>query len=112
MSDIYIAGGFQPTSPDTPLDVRTVVEKEKDIFDIKLPYVGMLVYVKSTKGLYIVTGLEEGRVNNTSVPVPGYKVGTYERIFVSGTPLQDMPGYDELVDNLHMYIDSKLSGAK
>lgn len=108
MSDIYIAGGFQPTNPDTPLDARTVVEREKDIFDIKLPYVGMTVYVKSTKGLYVVTGLKDATMG--SVPVPGYSVDTYDRLFVSGTPLQDMPGYDELVAQLKVYIDDKLSG--
>ena len=41
MSDIHISGSFQPTTTNTPLDVRTVVNTEDDIQNINLPYVGI-----------------------------------------------------------------------
>lgn len=91
MSDIHINGSFQPTTVNTPLDNRTVVETESDIHNISLPYVGMLVYVKATKELFVVESLKAGTLNSREIPE--YLVDVY-------TPVayEDEPGYIIQVD--------------
>lgn len=78
MSNIHISGSFQPTTINTPLDGRTVVDTVEDIQNIKLPYVGMLIYVKSTKDLFVVDSLKSGTLDGRDVPE--YMVDTYSPI--------------------------------
>ena len=81
MADINIAGGFQPTTTNTPLDSRTVVELESDIQNIKLPYVGMFVYVKSNNTMYVVTGLKPASIGPNDVD--DMVVDTYDFVWQS-----------------------------
>lgn len=60
-------GGFKPSAPDTPLDVRTRVETEADIMTIPRPYIGMVVYVKDTGKRYEIISLKDTKVGMTTI---------------------------------------------
>ena len=48
---IVSAGGFKPTTTDTPIDVRSRIETIDDVYSIPMPYVGMIFYVID-EGIY------------------------------------------------------------
>lgn len=52
-------GGLLPNATDTPIDIRTRVETEADIFTIPKPYIGMVVYVKDTGKRFEVLTLKD-----------------------------------------------------
>ena len=64
---IITAGGIKPSTTDTPVDVRARVETEKDILNIPLPYVGMIVYVKDVQKYFSVTELKSATIGIYSV---------------------------------------------
>ena len=59
---IQTEGSIRPKSIDTPLDIRTRVETEKDILSIPLPYIGMVVYVKDTGKRFEILTLKDKKV--------------------------------------------------
>ena len=61
-SSIIVAGGFSPSSTNTPLDIRTSIETLDDIYSIPMPYVGMMVYVKDTGKRYEVLSLKDKKI--------------------------------------------------
>ena len=61
-NSIVSSGGFKPSSKDTPLDIRTRVETEQDIYEIPNPYIGMIVYVKDTGKRFEILTLIEKRI--------------------------------------------------
>ena len=65
-NSIPSAGGFKPSSKDTPLDIRTRVETESDIMNIPNPFVGMMIFVKDTKKRLEVLSLKEVTVGLTT----------------------------------------------
>jgi hypothetical protein len=72
---ISSAGGFKPSTKDTPLDIRTRVETEADISSIPNPFVGMVIYTKDTGERYEVTSLKDVEVGLTMVSrVESYKL--------------------------------------
>ena len=58
-NSIMMLGGLRTTSVDTPIDVRTRIETLDDIYDIPMPYIGMMVYVKDTGKRYEVLSLKD-----------------------------------------------------
>lgn len=79
---IITSGGIKPSSTDTPVDVRARVETEKDILNIPLPYVGMIVYVKDTKKYFSITSLKSATIGIYSVPDSA--VATYQELNTGG----------------------------
>ncbi len=61
-NSIMMLGGLRSTSADTPIDVRTRIETLDDIYDIPMPYIGMMVYVKDTGKRYEVLSLKDKKV--------------------------------------------------
>ena len=61
-NSIMMFGGLRATSVDTPIDVRTRIETLDDIYDIPMPYIGMMVYVKDTGKRYEVLSLKDKKV--------------------------------------------------
>ena len=59
---IQTEGSIRPKSIDTPLDISTRVETEKDILSIPSPYIGMVVYVKDTGKRFEVLTLKDKKV--------------------------------------------------
>ena len=75
---IQTEGSIRPKSIDTPLDIRTRVETEKDILSIPSPYIGMVVYVKDTGKRFEVLTLKDKK-QGFSV-IKNAAVGTYREI--------------------------------
>ena len=75
---IQTEGSIRPKSIDTPLDIRTRVETEKDILSIPSPYIGMVVYVKDTGKRFEVLTLKNKK-QGFSV-IKNAAVGTYREI--------------------------------
>lgn len=57
-----ITGGLRPSTVNTPLDSRTRIETLEDIYDIPVPYIGMIVYVMDTGKRYEIMSLKDKKV--------------------------------------------------
>ena len=79
---IISSGGFVPSSIDTPLDLRTRVQSVDDIYNIDLPYVGMIVYVIDEDKYYKIKTLKAKEVGVASVE--NVAVDTFEEFLTQG----------------------------
>ena len=87
-NSITSSGGFKPSTSDTPLDTRTIVETEADITSIPRPFVGMVVYAKDTGKRYEVLTLKDGKSGLTTIK-NGF-VDTYQELpYVSKEYVED-----------------------
>ena len=77
-NSVITAGGIQPSSINTPGDIRTRVETEADILDIPLPYIGMIVYVEDVDKYYKINSLKAKQVGFNEVE--NAVVDTYEEL--------------------------------
>lgn len=68
MGKIIIGGGIQPTTQDTPGDLRTRVETFSEIANIDNPYRGMLIYVVDEDREYRVKKLASKVIGGIEVP--------------------------------------------
>ena len=59
---IKMNGPLKLTIANTPLDIRTVVETEKDILSIPMPYVGMVIYARDTGKRFEVLTLKDKKI--------------------------------------------------
>ena len=76
-----ILGGIIPSSTNTPLDLRTRIATEADIFDIPNPYVGMIVYVEDSGKRFEILTLKNktiGLANLTKAVVDTYREVTVD----------------------------------
>ena len=94
---VSLMGNFTMNLTDTPLDARIRVETEADIYNIPLPYLGMIVYAKDTGKHYKVTGLKDKKFGLKVVK--NAAVDTYEVL----VPEVDLTGYAT-----NAYVDEKL----
>lgn len=72
---LKIGGTLTPETTDTPVDSRCVINTLSEMYDISLPYEGMIVYCKEDKNHYKVLGLKSKQVGPLVVPdaaVNGY----------------------------------------
>jgi hypothetical protein len=76
-------GGFIPSSTDTPIDLRIRVQSIDDIYDIELPYVGMIVYVIDEDKYYKIKTLKAKKVGIVSVE--NALVDTFEEFFINSS---------------------------
>ena len=65
---ILVSNAMMPTTPNTPLDARIVVEDRESIAKIQVPYVGMVFYVKDEGLLYVVKSLKSKELFGVSIP--------------------------------------------
>ena len=95
MANVKTADSLIPSVVNTPLDARCRVAVEEDIWNIELPFVGMLVYVIRTGKFYKITALQEKNIG--SLNVADAAVAEYREI--SETPdasdikIKDARGY-------------------
>lgn len=80
---IISSGGFVPSSTDTPIDLRIRVQSIDDIYDIELPYVGMIVYVIDEDKYYKIKTLKAKEVGITSIE--NALVDTFEEFFINSS---------------------------
>ena len=79
---IISSGGFVPSSTDTPLDVRTRVQSVDDIYNIDLPYVGMIVYVIDENKYYKIKTLKAKEAGIALIE--NSSVDTFEEFIIVG----------------------------
>ena len=65
---ILVSNAMMPTTSNTPLDARIVVEDRESIAKIQVPYVGMVFYVKDEGLLYVVKSLKSKELFGVSIP--------------------------------------------
>ena len=59
-SFVSFPGGFKVETTNTPLDCRSVIEKEADIYNVPLPYIGCIVYSIEDDKFFVVKSLKDG----------------------------------------------------
>ncbi|MBR2723596.1 MAG: hypothetical protein IKB77_04610 [Lentisphaeria bacterium] len=79
---IEVADSLNVGKTDVVLDVRSRIEKEEDIYNIKYPVRGGLVYCLENEKFYVIKTLVAAEVNGYTIA--NYKVGTYEELNVGG----------------------------
>ena len=78
--NVVIGGSLMPSSKDTPLDARSVIDTITDVETIELPYVGMMFYVKDQEKFYVVNSLKAKNING--IEVEGMLVDKYAEITI------------------------------
>ena len=89
--NVIIGGSLMPSSKDTPLDARSVINTITDVGTIELPYVGMMFYVKDQEKFYVVNSLKAKNING--IEVEGMLVDKYSEIAMGKS------AYDIAVEN-------------
>jgi hypothetical protein len=110
-NSIVSSGGFKPSSKDTPLDIRTRVETEQDIYEIPNPYIGMIVYVKDTGKRFEILTLKEVDVGLTIKNV----VDTYKQFTVDleeYAKIEDVPTKVSELENDNGYATEGFVNSK
>ena len=77
-NNVIIGGSLMPSSKDTPLDARSVINTITDVETIELPYVGMMFYVKDQEKFYVVNSLKAKNING--IEVEGMLIDKYAEI--------------------------------
>lgn len=67
MANIATSGSFLPTTVNTPVDARIVINSKSEIANMAKPYVGMIFYVKDEDAFYVVTSLKSSSINGIIV---------------------------------------------
>lgn len=92
-NSIVTSGGMRPSSADTPGDTRGRINLLTDIYDIPMPYVGMIVYCLEDDCYYKITKLKAKSIG--PVKVEDALVDKYERydlkdIVVNGVETEEI----------------------
>jgi hypothetical protein len=90
---IVTSGGMRPSSADTPGDTRGRINLLADIYDIPMPYVGMIVYCLEDDCYYKITKLKPKKVGPVSVPdslVDKYEKYDLKDIVVNGVETEEI----------------------
>ena len=95
---IVTGGGIKPSAANTPCDIRARVELEADIYDIPMPYIGMLVYCIETESYYKVTKLKAKKVGLMNVA--DAMVDTYESFNFGDTEQLSQIELDGILNNI------------
>ena len=74
---VITSGAIIPSTTDTPTDFRTRVDTVNDIYNIELPYVGMIVYVISEDKYYKIKTLKAKEM--TGELIDNISVDTFEK---------------------------------
>ena len=59
---LVISGGIQPSTKNTPGDIRTRIDTIKSVSQIPLPFIGMIFYVEDEEKFYVVKSLKSKKV--------------------------------------------------
>ena len=80
---VITSGGLIPSTINTPIDVRTRVNTVNDIYNINLPYVGMIVYVIDEDKYYKVKSLKALEITGvTDIIIDDALVDTFEELSI------------------------------
>jgi hypothetical protein len=92
-NSIVTSGGMRPSSADTPGDIRGRINLLADIYDIPMPYIGMIVYCLEDDCYYKITKLKPKKVGPVSVPdslVDKYEKYDLKDIVVNGVETEEI----------------------
>ena len=89
---IQVAQALIPSTVNTPIDARTVVNGTSDIADIELPYIGMRVYCTGNGKEYRITSLRARTIG--ALTVENAAVDEYEEIAEGGGSSSETPSGD------------------
>lgn len=92
-NSIVTSGGMRPSSADTPGDTRGRINLLADIYDIPMPYIGMIVYCLEDDCYYKITKLKPKKVGPVSVPdslVDKYEKYDLKDIVVNGVETEEI----------------------
>ena len=59
---LVLGGGIQPSTKNTPGDIRTRIDSISSVEQIPLPYIGMIFYVEDEQKFYVVKSLKSKKV--------------------------------------------------
>lgn len=76
--NINVSGALIPTTINTPLDARSVVETIEDLENISYPNIGLQVYIKSENRYIRVTALGPKRIGPLIVPMAAIESWEYD----------------------------------
>ena len=79
---VIISGSATPSIIDAPLDIRTRVNTVDDIYNIELPYIGMIIYVIDEDKYYKVKTLKAKEI--AGVLIENSLVDTFEEFLIQG----------------------------
>ena len=115
---IITGGGIQPSTINTPSDIRTRINTIADMEFIPLPYVGMMVYVVDEDEFYVVKSLKAKSMG--PIDVENAMVDTYEKIhqgMASEEYVQDAIKNMQVGDEVDLtdyakkaYVDEQIAG--
>ena len=77
---VIIGGSVIPSIPDAPIDIRTRVNTIDDIYNIELPYIGMIIYVIDEDKYYKVKTLKAKTAG--SITINDSLVDTFEEFLI------------------------------
>lgn len=107
MEKIIIGGGIQPTTQDTPGDIRTRVDTFSEIANIDNPYVGMLIYVVDEDREYRVKKLASKVIGGIEAPNSAINIEDTESVRPSSEDIKkEIFGnakYDESTGTLTLF---------
>lgn len=92
-NSIVTSGGMRPSSADTPGDTRGRINLLADIYDIPMPYIGMIVYCLEDDCYYKITKLKPKKVGPVTVPdslVDKYEKYDLKDIVVNGVETEEI----------------------
>ena len=76
--NINVSGALIPTTINTPLDARSVVETIEDLENISYPNIGLQVYIKSENRYIRVTALGPKRIGPLIVTMAAIESWEYD----------------------------------
>lgn len=80
--NVNVSGALIPTTINTPLDARSVINNVDELTDISYPHIGMQVYVISENRFIRVTALGPKKIGPLIVPMAAISEWEYEDIRV------------------------------
>ena len=107
---INVKGGLTPTTPNTPLDVRTRVTFTSQIGNIPLAYVGMLIHSEEDGKYYKVTSLKSKVIGD--IVVPDYNPATWEEFFQSGLSVENANTINNNSSSLEDKVNALITSVK
>ena len=75
---VVLNGGVQPSSKDTPGDIRTRIQTIADVESIPVPFIGMIFYVIDENKYYKVLSLKGKQI--AGISLPDMLVDAYEEL--------------------------------
>ena len=95
--NINVSGALIPTTINTPLDARTVVDTIEDLSTISYPHIGMQVYIVSENRFIHVTSLGPKRIGPLIIPLASIDSWEYSD---NGSKVAELEGRVQKIEDV------------